>query len=71
MSIYNYRIYYDNGSVSEILRCDGRIDILELTRDNESFFRINFTVREKRKRSITINAKKVVYIDEWESEEQQ
>ena len=67
MSKYNYRINYDNGSVTEILQCD-KIDTSQIML--EKVYRLNLNVDNKT-RTITINTSHIIYIDEWESEELQ
>lgn len=67
MTQYNYRIYYDNGSSTDILRCEQRIDTIALT-NCDGFFKLNLSLENGKQMSLTINTKKVLYIDEWETE---
>ena len=64
MTTYDYQIYYDNGTVSELLGCLVRIDLDELTA--KPFFTINLPASEVRKveQRILVNMAHVTHIDE-------
>ena len=64
MTTYDYQIYYDNGTVSELLGCLERIDLEELS--EKPFFTINLPASEVRKveQRILVNMAHVTHIDE-------
>ena len=64
MTTYDYQIYYDNGTVSELLGCLERIDLDELT--TKPFFTINLPASEVRKveQRILVNMAHVTNISE-------
>ena len=64
MTTYDYQIYYDNGTVSELLGCLERIDLDELT--TKPFFTINLPASEVRKveQRILVNMAHVTNINE-------
>ena len=66
MTTYDYQIYYDNGTVSELKGCLERIDLDEVT--TKPFFTINLPVSEVRKvgQRILVNVAHVTNINEFE-----
>ena len=64
MTTYDYQIYYDNGTVSELLGCLERIDLEELSA--KPFFTINLPASEVRKveQRILVNMAHVTNISE-------
>lgn len=68
MTTYDYQIYFDNGTMSELNGCLARIDLDELT--TKPFFTINLPVSEVRKveQRILINMAHVANINEFVQE---
>ena len=61
MKQYNYKIVFNSGQVTELLKCDKP---LELT--DAKWYKINYLDKDK---SITINIANVNTIEEWITEE--
>lgn len=61
MKLYNYRIVYDNGQETELLKCENRLVI-----SDTKWIEIK-TLNENR--CITINMNKVVFIELWITKE--
>ena len=62
MKYYNYRFRYDNGSASEILKADTQIPIDQQAK----WYHVNFLGKNQK---LHINFEKVVYVEEWITEE--
>lgn len=68
MTTYDYQIYYDNGTVTELGGCTERIDLDALTQ--QSFFTLNLPSCGTRKvgQRILVNMAHVTNINEFEHE---
>lgn len=68
MTTYDYNIYYDNGTVSELTGSTERIDLVEAT--TKPFFIINMPACKTRKvgKHILVNMAHVTNIDEFVQE---
>lgn len=62
MKEYNYRVTFNNGQVTELLRCDAP---LSLENNIAKWYTINYKGKEKR---ITIHTDNVNTIEEWLTE---
>lgn len=64
MKYFNYRFNYDNGSSTEFLKVNDKIDIERILKEPTCFFNI-----ENHKMSIAINTSHIINIERWETEE--
>lgn len=64
MKYFNYRFNYDNGSSTELLKVNEKIDIVSILKEPTFFMNI-----ENHKRSFAINISHIINIERWETEE--
>ena len=67
MKYYNYRINYDSGATTEIIKADTKIDAEQILKEKGVYV---MNVKNINK-TMTINTSHIVYIEEWETEDNQ